>query len=179
LKKKKKERKANFDSMKWFSVANDQTGIGEVKFMEWCSSMDLLAFLTADGSLRVHRFLSWQKVFSVSSEDFPSAINILAWSPDGKRLSVGCIDGTIFVINGENGEKLASNKIHESKIVSLSWVQEIEPVEKPISEVCGSPITTCELTESSFFFTFTFFFFICWKKDVSQRPLQSRFLEKR
>lgn len=52
----------------------------EIKLFEWCPTMDLLAWITADDQLIVQR-LSWQRLFSIRTHDQPTTA--LTWRPDG------------------------------------------------------------------------------------------------
>ena len=44
---------------------------GEIVRMEWCPTMDLIALVTADSQLLVHRLTGWQRLFAHSGFDQP------------------------------------------------------------------------------------------------------------
>jgi hypothetical protein len=94
-----------------------------VKLAQWCPTMDLLALLTADGHLHLHR-LNWQRLWWISPE---SSITSLAWRPDGKQLAVGLQDGSLLILNTEDGETVAQKpKLLDNPITSLHWREEEE-----------------------------------------------------
>jgi hypothetical protein len=67
-------------SGKCFKQLIDKPVAEEIKIFEWCPTMDLLAWITADDQLVVQR-LSWQRLFSIRTHDQP--ITALTWRPDG------------------------------------------------------------------------------------------------
>ena len=88
-----------------------------VALAQWCPTMDLLALLTADGQLQLHR-LNWQKLWSVTPE---SPITSLCWRPDGKQIAIGQEDGYVLLLNTEDGETQEQAKIFHASVVALSW----------------------------------------------------------
>ncbi|KAJ0410400.1 hypothetical protein P43SY_002732 [Pythium insidiosum] len=48
-----------------------------------CPTMDLIAIVTTDRQLIVHRTVSWQKALHVKAAELAFTIDTLAWSPDG------------------------------------------------------------------------------------------------
>ena len=70
-----------------FSVLHDKPLTVEVVLGCWCPTMDLLALVTDDGQLVIHR-LSWQKLW-VACPD--ATITAMCWRPDGEgSASVVC-----------------------------------------------------------------------------------------
>ncbi len=67
-----------------FKLLIDKTLGGEVKLMEWCPTMDLLAIITIQNELAVHR-LSWQRIFLIKPHQ--SDVTALTWRPDGTSVS--------------------------------------------------------------------------------------------
>ena len=56
-------------------------GVGnEVLHMQWCPTMDLLAIVTSDSHVAVHR-TTWQRLFLVSGLDEP--VRCMTWRPCG------------------------------------------------------------------------------------------------
>ena len=53
--------------------------------MAWCPTMDLLAYVTSENHIALHR-LSWVKLCTFSENT--SRITALAWSPDGRTLAI-------------------------------------------------------------------------------------------
>jgi hypothetical protein len=70
---------------KCFQQLIDKPVAEEIKLFEWCPTMDLLAWITADDQLVVQR-LSWQRLFSIRTHDQP--ITALTWRPDGSLPSI-------------------------------------------------------------------------------------------
>lgn len=94
-----------------FTLLVDRPMPAEVVLAAWCPCMDLVALATADGQLAVHR-LNWQRLWSISPETINglgtnfvggTLISALAWSPDGKQLAVGGVDGGVALVCAEDG----------------------------------------------------------------------------
>lgn len=56
----------------------------DIKYVSWCSVMDLIAIVTSDNVLHIHR-LSWQKVSTITPAEEKN-ISIVEWKPDGNNL---------------------------------------------------------------------------------------------
>ncbi|KAG6594160.1 Anaphase-promoting complex subunit 4 [Phytophthora cinnamomi] len=54
-----------------------------------CPTMDLIAVITLDHHLLVHRTTSWQKLLHIKPSDVGLEMVALAWKPDGLHLAVG------------------------------------------------------------------------------------------
>ena len=85
-------------------LANKPIG-GEISHMAWCPTMDLLAVVTGDSQLMVHRPASWTRLFTHAGFDHPIAC--LAWRPDGQVLAVGHSNGSVTMFGVEQGDVLA------------------------------------------------------------------------
>ncbi|XP_049851157.1 uncharacterized protein LOC126325494 [Schistocerca gregaria] len=84
-----------------FSVLCDKTlGVG-VELVSWCRNMDLVAVVTVDNVVMVHR-LNWQRLWSGSSESKERIVQ-LAWKPDGRWLATGFSDGNYAIWSVESG----------------------------------------------------------------------------
>ena len=134
---------------KCFKNLIDKPVAEEIKLFEWCPTMDLLAWITADDQLIVQR-LSWQRLFSIRTHDQP--ITALTWRPDGapslpltcstpcrscthlqelglllttgKIIAVGHQDGKISLVDVENGTSYFSSQFHSASVTCLHWAQE-------------------------------------------------------
>eukprot|EP00891_Asterochloris_glomerata_P000844 jgi/Astpho2/844/fgenesh1_pg.00016_%23_68_t len=91
--------------------------------------MDLLALASSDGQLCLHR-LNWQRLWAVTPEPPATA---LCWRPDGMALAVGHQDGTVSILDAENGESLNQGKMVTGRVDSIGWVEEEAPVKPPDS----------------------------------------------
>ena len=118
-------------------LANKVIG-GEVVRMEWCPTMDLLALVTADSQLMVHRPAGWQRLFVHTGFDHP--ITCLAWRPDGQVLAVGHSDGSVSFFGVEEGELLGTTREHADALSTFCWVpasDKGEPAAKDSPYVCS------------------------------------------
>ncbi|KAL4105701.1 hypothetical protein PRIC1_003760 [Phytophthora ramorum] len=98
-----------------------------------CPTMDLVAVLTLDHHLLVHRTTSWQKLLHIKPSDVAFEMVTLAWRPDGLQLAVGCGEGDVAIFEIESGETLPerrSSSRHEHYITAMHWAQ-INEVESP------------------------------------------------
>ncbi|KAH9305044.1 hypothetical protein KI387_009448, partial [Taxus chinensis] len=107
-----------------FNLFQDKLVPSQVEKAEWHPDKDLLAMITEEGKVVLHR-LNWDKLWTISPEQ---RVTSICWRPDGKVLAIGHIDGTISLHDAENGKMLRSNKPHSADIVSLSWAEEVEIV---------------------------------------------------
>ncbi|GLJ27077.1 hypothetical protein SUGI_0530760 [Cryptomeria japonica] len=103
-----------------FNLFQDKPVPSQVEKAEWHPDKDLLAMITEEGKVVLHR-LNWDKLWTISPEERATSI---CWRPDGKVLAIGHNDGTISLHDAENGKMLRSNKPHNAAIVSLSWAEE-------------------------------------------------------
>jgi len=83
----------------------------------WCPTMDLLAVLTSDGQLQLYR-LNWQRLWSITPE---SPITSLCWRPDGKQIAVGQHDGSVLLLDTEDGGTQERAHIFENPVDALTW----------------------------------------------------------
>ncbi|XP_022142094.1 anaphase-promoting complex subunit 4 [Momordica charantia] len=103
-----------------FQLQFDKSIASQVKIAEWNPEKDLLAMVTEDSKILLHRF-NWQRLWTISPG---RSIKSLCWRPDGKVIAVGLEDGTISLHDVENGKLLRSMKSHEVAVVSLNWVED-------------------------------------------------------
>lgn len=90
----------------------------QVKIAEWNPEKDLLAMVTQDSKIFLHRF-NWQRLWTISPRG--RCITSLCWHPDGKSIAVGLQDGTISLHDVENGKLLRTIKSHSVAVVCLNW----------------------------------------------------------
>jgi hypothetical protein len=67
----------------------------------------------------------------------PALCDVIAYSPDGKRLASGCRDGTVRVYDAGTGRELRAMPGHRGEIMGLAW----SPDGKRIA--AGTPPTCC------------------------------------
>lgn len=105
-----------------FNLYHDKPLPSAVERGEWHPDKDLLAMVTEDGKVVLHR-LNWDKLWTITPGE---KVTSICWRPDGKALAIGHNDGTISLHDAENGKMLRRNKSHSTAIVSLSWAEEGE-----------------------------------------------------
>uniref|UniRef100_A0A804R0J8 Anaphase-promoting complex subunit 4-like WD40 domain-containing protein n=1 Tax=Zea mays TaxID=4577 RepID=A0A804R0J8_MAIZE len=57
----------------------------QIKMAEWNPEKDLLAMVTDDSKVLLHRF-NWQRLWTIS---LGKCITSICWSPDGKIIALG------------------------------------------------------------------------------------------
>ncbi|MCO5603136.1 hypothetical protein L7F22_057283 [Adiantum nelumboides] len=97
----------------------------------WNPEKDLLAMVTKDQQLIMHRF-NWQRLWAVSPE---KRVMSLCWRPDGKALAVGHEDGTISLHDVENGNVFRQTVTHQCSVECLTWVEERQPMQGTADDV--------------------------------------------
>jgi len=86
---------------------------------EWSPHHDLIAVVTGNGDIRLHR-MHWQKVWVISPKESPAVC--CSWKCDGKLLAVGHGNGDVSIIEIEKAVYVHTLK-HASTVTSLSWEQ--------------------------------------------------------
>ncbi|GKV41272.1 hypothetical protein SLEP1_g48828 [Rubroshorea leprosula] len=125
-----------------FQLQFDKPVASQIKIAEWNPEKDLLAMVTEDSKILLHRF-NWQRLWTISPG---RCITSLCWRPDGKALAVGLEDGTISLHDVENGKLLRSLKSHTVAVVSLNWEEDGQLIRDDSNE-----ISTYEDRTSRFF----------------------------
>ncbi|KAF7086341.1 hypothetical protein CFC21_089638 [Triticum aestivum] len=97
----------------------------QIKLAEWNPEKDLLAMVTDDSKVLLHRF-NWQRLWTISPG---KCITSICWSPDGKIVALGTEDGLVLLHDVENGKMLRSIKSHDVAIVCLNWAED-EPLSR-------------------------------------------------
>ncbi|KAJ8545584.1 hypothetical protein K7X08_018167 [Anisodus acutangulus] len=103
-----------------FQLQLDKPIASQIKIAEWNPEKDLLAMVTEDSKLLLHRF-NWQRLWTVSPG---KNITSICWRPDGKAIAVGLEDGTISLHDVENGKLLRNIKSHSTDVVCLHWEED-------------------------------------------------------
>ncbi|CAM0146358.1 unnamed protein product [Urochloa decumbens] len=65
----------------------------QIKMAEWNPEKDLLAMVTDDSKVLLHRF-NWQRLWTISPGKH---ITSICWSPDGKIIALGTEDGLVLL----------------------------------------------------------------------------------
>ncbi|KAK9267431.1 hypothetical protein L1049_009857 [Liquidambar formosana] len=125
-----------------FQLQFDKPVASQIKIAEWNPEKDLLAMVTEDSKILLHRF-NWQRLWTISPG---RCITSLCWRPDGKAIAVGLEDGTVLLHDVENGKLLRSIKSHTVAVVCLNWEEDGQL----IGNDCGN-ISTYEDRTSRFF----------------------------
>ncbi|XP_024536652.1 anaphase-promoting complex subunit 4-like [Selaginella moellendorffii] len=103
-----------------FTLHLDKPIACQVEIASWNPEKDLLAMVSTDHQLTVHRF-NWQKLWTISPE---KRITAICWRPDGKALAVGHENGEISLHDVENGEVLRTLEAHKASVQCVYWVEE-------------------------------------------------------
>ncbi|GMH05392.1 hypothetical protein Nepgr_007232 [Nepenthes gracilis] len=103
-----------------FQLQFDKPVPWQIKMADWNPEKDLLAMVTEDSKILLHRF-NWQRLWTISPG---KCITSLCWRPDGKAIAVGLEDGTISLLDVENGKLLRSVKSHGVAVVCLNWEED-------------------------------------------------------
>ncbi|KAL6045953.1 anaphase promoting complex subunit 4 [Balamuthia mandrillaris] len=127
-----------------FRLAADKVLNWEIKLLEWCPRMDLLALVTVEDQLLVHR-LSWQRLFAIPSDK--RVVTALTWRPDGKVIAVGYQDGTITLFDIESSEAFFTSHFHSSAITALSWTHYHQRQPASSSFSASSPFSSSDYAE--------------------------------
>ncbi|ONK69635.1 uncharacterized protein A4U43_C05F25140 [Asparagus officinalis] len=93
-----------------------------IKIAEWNPEKDLLAMVTEESKVFLHRF-NWQRLWMISPG---KCVTSLCWRPDGKAIAIGLEDGLISLHDVENGKLLRSIKLHNVAVTCLNWVEDGE-----------------------------------------------------
>ncbi|XP_020189131.1 anaphase-promoting complex subunit 4 isoform X2 [Aegilops tauschii subsp. strangulata] len=101
----------------------------QIKLAEWNPEKDLLAMVTDDSKVLLHRF-NWQRLWTISPG---KCITSICWSPDGKIVALGTEDGFVLLHDVENGKMLRSIKSHDVAIICLNWAED-EPLSRTDKE---------------------------------------------
>ncbi|AQK58342.1 Anaphase-promoting complex subunit 4 [Zea mays] len=80
---------------------------------EWNPEKDLLAMVTDDSKVLLHRF-NWQRLWTISPG---KCITSICWSPDGKIIALGTEDGLILL---HDVEILKTSLFHDKLLIILS-----------------------------------------------------------
>ncbi|XP_071722083.1 anaphase-promoting complex subunit 4-like [Rutidosis leptorrhynchoides] len=107
-----------------FQLQFDKPVPSQIKIAEWNPEKDLLAMVTEDSKILLHRF-NWQRLWTISPG---KCITSLCWRPDGKAIAAGLEDGTVSLHDVENGKLLRSLKSHTVAVVCLNWEEDVHPV---------------------------------------------------
>lgn len=103
-----------------FTLLLDKPLSGAVELAAWNADKDLLAMVTREHQLIVHRF-NWQRLWAIVPERRATAI---CWRPDGKALAVGHHTGAIALHDVENGDLLRTIAVHQAPVECMHWAEE-------------------------------------------------------
>ncbi|KAK6932482.1 Anaphase-promoting complex subunit 4, WD40 domain [Dillenia turbinata] len=103
-----------------FQLQFDKPVASQIKIAEWNPEKDLLAMVTEDSKIVLHRF-NWQRLWTISPG---KCVTSLCWRPDGKVIAAGLEDGAISLHDVENGKLLRRTKSHAAAVVCLNWEEE-------------------------------------------------------
>eukprot|EP00736_Rhodelphis_marinus_P005991 Rmarinus@m.15026 len=111
-----------------FHVLQDRALPVHVTMMQWCPATDLIAIVTADNQIMIHR-LSWQKLYFIG--EIPSLVTSFAWHPDGRAFAAGHESGGVSVHVTEGGQLIRHTAYNDCKVSAMTWTK----LEKPDVDV--------------------------------------------
>ncbi|CAM8929820.1 unnamed protein product [Rhodiola kirilowii] len=120
-----------------FQLQFEKPVASQIKIAERNPEKDLLAMVTDDSKILLHRF-NWQRLWTITPG---KCVTALCWRPDGKAVAVGLEDGTVSLHDVENGKLLRSSKSHAVAVTCLHWEEDgrVLPGVKRISKsVCSA-----------------------------------------
>uniref|UniRef100_A0A7N0VEL6 Anaphase-promoting complex subunit 4 n=1 Tax=Kalanchoe fedtschenkoi TaxID=63787 RepID=A0A7N0VEL6_KALFE len=103
-----------------FQLQFEKPVASQIKIAEWNPEKDLLAMVTNDSKILLHRF-NWQRLWTISTG---KCVTSLCWRPDGKAVAVGLDDGTVALHDVENGKLMRSLKSHAVAVNCLNWEED-------------------------------------------------------
>ncbi|KAL9686111.1 hypothetical protein QQ045_023566 [Rhodiola kirilowii] len=103
-----------------FQLQFEKPVASQIKIAEWNPEKDLLAMVTEDSKILLHRF-NWQRLWTITPG---KCVTALCWRPDGKAVAVGLEDGTVSLHDVENGKLLRSSKSHAVAVTCLHWEED-------------------------------------------------------
>ena len=83
----------------FFSVQGVKGLSGSAKLVSWCKTMDVVAIVTQENQIALHR-LNWQRIWTATET---RDVTSLSWKSDGKAIVTGFADGHYAVWDIENG----------------------------------------------------------------------------
>ncbi|KAL4460943.1 hypothetical protein ABPG74_016415 [Tetrahymena malaccensis] len=109
------------EEIEQFTVGHEKPFPQDIKQLYWSNRMDLLAVVTSENILELHRIsYKSQKVFHI--EEINQIVST-CFSPDSYLLIYACDDGSMNIVKTENGKRLFSiDKMHKCQISTLDWV---------------------------------------------------------
>ena len=113
------------------NISKDYSENNKIMILSLCSVMDLIAIVTVDGTLVVHRTLNLSKVLSIKlSEICPLDCNISVMNFDnGKVLVLGFADGNVGLLDIETSSHMiaysSSNISSTDEIMHIKWFQNL------------------------------------------------------
>ncbi|KAF7803543.1 anaphase-promoting complex subunit 4 [Senna tora] len=122
-----------------FQLQFDKPAASQIKLAEWNPEKDLLAMVTEDSKILLHRF-NWQRLWTIAPG---RCITSLCWRPDGKAIAVGLDDGIVSLHDVENGKLLRSLNSHCAAITCLNWEEESHLISNDCGHISKYEDRTC------------------------------------
>lgn len=97
-----------------FTVQGIKGLSGAAKLVSWCKTMDVVAIVTQENQIALHR-LNWQRIWSVTET---RDVTSLSWRDDGKSVVTGYADGHYAIWDIENGLNSFSTVKHGTSSIS-------------------------------------------------------------
>jgi len=100
-----------------FRQVCDKPCVNPIIYAEWSPVRDLIAVITTNGEVRLHR-MHWQKVWILPAKE--KRATCLSWNPDGRTIAVGFDNGSVSLIEIEKATTVHSLQC-DGKITSIQW----------------------------------------------------------
>jgi hypothetical protein len=113
-----------------FALSLDRSLHSELLLLSICPTQDIIACCFSD-QISCHR-LQWQRIWTHPIAKRDGSPTAIVWHPDAKLLGIGFSDGTLTLLEPERGEVCVSVKVLESRITSLSWLEDLGLAEEGI-----------------------------------------------
>lgn len=121
-----------FEHKNSFRQVCDKPCANRIICAEWSPQRDLIAVITNNGEVRLHR-MYWQKVWLLPAKE--AHATCLAWKYNGRLLAIGYDNGDVQLVEIE--KSVVVHSMHcNSRITSLCWIAKKKKAQDIIYEDC-------------------------------------------
>jgi hypothetical protein len=108
-----------------------------------CPKVDLIALVVGTAEVTVYR-LHFQRVFATT---LPARVTCLCWASNGRILVAGCENGSMHMLNVEDGAVLFSSTVSTHPITVLQWMAMPGPSQTPAAALARNSNPATEFAE--------------------------------